>query len=124
MAIGRKLRFEVFKRDSFTCQYCGRSAPEVLLEADHIEPKAKGGKDTIFNLITACKDCNGGKSAIPLSDQSVLAKQKRQLAELQERKEQLEMMFEWQKSLMNLDDHAVDLAAKLFEGISSWSKPQ
>ena len=115
MAVSRKLRFEVFKRDSFTCQYCGRSAPEVLLEADHIEPKAKGGKDTILNLITACKDCNGGKSAVPLSDQSVLAKQKRQLAELQERKEQLEMMFEWQKSLMNLDGQAVDLTQQLFE---------
>ena len=115
MAVSRKLRFEVFKRDSFTCQYCGRTAPEVLLEADHIEPLAKGGKDTILNLITACKDCNGGKSDTPLSEQSVLAKQKRQLAELQERKEQLEMMFEWQKSLMNLDDQAVDLGVKLFE---------
>lgn len=94
MAVSRKLRFEVFKRDSFTCQYCGRTAPEVLLEADHIELVAKGGKDTILNLITACKDCNGGKSATPLSDQSVLAKQKRQLVELQERKEQLEIMFE------------------------------
>jgi len=119
MALNRKLRFEVFKRDSFTCQYCGRSAPEVLLEADHIKPVAKGGKDTILNLITACKDCNGGKSAVPLTDQTVLAKQKRQLAELQERKEQLEMMFEWQKSLMNLDDQAVDLAAKLFEELVS-----
>src|SRR4030095_14227112 len=107
----QKLRFEVFKRDSFTCQYCGRSAPDVLLEVDHIEPKSDGGEDSILNLITACRDCNGGKSATPLSDQSVLAKQKQQLDMLQERREQLDMMFEWQKSLMQLDDEAVEKLA-------------
>ena len=37
-AISKKLRFEIFKRDSFTCQYCGSSAPEVLLHADHLKP--------------------------------------------------------------------------------------
>ena len=40
--ISKALRFEVFKRDSFTCQYCGRSAPEVVLEVDHIVPVSKG----------------------------------------------------------------------------------
>ena len=34
--IGKKMRFEVFKRDKFTCQYCGRKAPDVILEVDHI----------------------------------------------------------------------------------------
>jgi len=29
--ISKKIRFEVFKRDSFTCQYCGKSAPEIIL---------------------------------------------------------------------------------------------
>jgi 5-methylcytosine-specific restriction endonuclease McrA len=38
MAISKKLRFEVFKRDNFTCQYCGRETPEVILEADHVIP--------------------------------------------------------------------------------------
>ena len=27
--ISKKLRFEVFKRDSFTCQYCGSKAPDA-----------------------------------------------------------------------------------------------
>lgn len=63
MALSKSLRFEVFKRDSFTCQYCGRSAPEVLLHADHIDPKANGGEDTILNLVTSCQDCNLGKGA-------------------------------------------------------------
>lgn len=55
--ISKKLRFEVFKRDSFKCQYCGESAPDVLLEVDHIKPVASGGDNEITNLITVCKDC-------------------------------------------------------------------
>lgn len=56
-----KLRFEVLKRDNFTCQYCGRSAPDVPLAVDHIFPFSKGGKHTMENLKTACEDCNIGK---------------------------------------------------------------
>lgn len=40
--ISKKTRFEVFKRDSFTCQYCGRTAPDVILEIDHINPVNNG----------------------------------------------------------------------------------
>lgn len=61
MSISKKLRFEVFKRDNFTCAYCGKTPPEVVLEIDHICPKSKGGEDDINNLITACYDCNRGK---------------------------------------------------------------
>lgn len=66
MSITKKLRFEVFKRDGFQCAYCGKTPPAVVLEIDHIEPRAKGGSDDINNLITACFDCNRGKSATPL----------------------------------------------------------
>ena len=62
--LGKKIRFEVFKRDSFTCQYCGQSAPQVILEVDHIVPVSKGGDDELTNLITSCRDCNRGKSNI------------------------------------------------------------
>jgi hypothetical protein len=61
MAIGKTLRFEVFARDEFTCQYCGQRPPDVLLEVDHIHPVSKGGTDDSINLITACFDCNRGK---------------------------------------------------------------
>jgi len=67
MAISKKIRFEVFKRDGFQCCYCGKTPPEVVLEVDHIEPKAKGGGDDINNLLTACFDCNRGKKDILLS---------------------------------------------------------
>lgn len=61
MSVSKSLRFEVFKRDSFTCQYCGQRPPEVVLEVDHIEPRAAGGSDDFLNLITSCWDCNRGK---------------------------------------------------------------
>lgn len=97
--IPKRVRFEVFKRDSFRCQYCGREAPNVLLHVDHITPVSEGGTNDITNLITSCADCNLGKSNVALSDDAAIAKQKRQLDELQERREQLEMMRDWQVEL-------------------------
>ena len=56
------LRFLVLKRDAFTCQYCGRSAPDVELHIDHKVPWSKVKEHKIENLVTACRDCNLGKS--------------------------------------------------------------
>ena len=61
--ISKKLRFEVFKRDSFTCQYCGQQAPNVVLHLDHVRPISDGGTTDILNLITACVACNSEKGA-------------------------------------------------------------
>lgn len=49
--ISKKTRFEVFKRDKFTCQYCGASAPEIVLELDHIIPVASGGDSDLIDNI-------------------------------------------------------------------------
>ncbi len=68
MAISVRLRFEIFKRDQHTCQYCGRRSPEVVLEVDHIQPLCDGGSDDEMNLITACWDCNRGKGGVPLAE--------------------------------------------------------
>lgn len=120
LAVPRRVRFEVFKRDSFTCQYCGEHAPNVVLEVDHIEPISKGGDQTsIINLITACKGCNSGKSNILISDQAACQKRKRQLDELQARREQIEMMAEWQQSLVDLTDQSVTLCASLWAKVSA-----
>lgn len=70
-AISKRTRFEVFKRDDFTCQYCGQRPPDVVLHTDHIEPHSKGGSDDIDNLITACHECNLGKSDKDLGDKAV-----------------------------------------------------
>jgi hypothetical protein len=106
-ALSKSTRFEVLKRDSFTCQYCGHSAPDVILQIDHIKPVKHGGEDSLLNYITSCKDCNQGKGSKELSDHSTLAKQKRQLEELNERKEQMKMMVEWREELENLEDDQI-----------------
>jgi hypothetical protein len=81
----KKLRFEVFKRDGFTCQYCGRTPPVVILEIDHVMPKSKGGPNDVNNYLTACYDCNRGKgnrelTEIPsaLKENLIVTKEKRQ----------------------------------------------
>jgi hypothetical protein len=111
MALPKRLRFEVFKRDSFTCQYCGRKAPDVVLHVDHVHPRSQGGSDDLLNLVTSCVECNLGKGPRQLSDASAVEKQRIQLEQLQERKEQIEMMVEWQRSLMGLEQHAAANAA-------------
>jgi len=63
VTISAKTRFDILKRDRFTCAYCGRTPPEVLLHVDHIVPVADGGPDDPENLTTACRDCNLGKGA-------------------------------------------------------------
>lgn len=106
--ISKKTRFEVFKRDSFACTYCGRAAPTVVLHVDHIKPVSEGGLNDIFNLTTACEDCNAGKGPRELSDQSTLAKQKASLDELNERRLQLEMMMEWREGLANVEAQQIE----------------
>ncbi len=59
-------RFEIFKRDEFTCQYCGATPPRAILHVDHIIPVKLGGGNGPDNLVTACSECNLGKSATPL----------------------------------------------------------
>jgi hypothetical protein len=63
MAVSKRLRFEIFRRDGHTCRYCGASAPDVKLTIDHVVPIALGGGDDPDNLVTACAECNAGKSS-------------------------------------------------------------
>lgn len=65
--VSKRTRFSIFKRDFFTCQYCGNKPPSVVLEVDHVLPVAEGGTNATHNLITACFDCNRGKGAGLLS---------------------------------------------------------
>lgn len=63
MAVSKRLRYEVFRRDNHTCRYCGGTPPDVKLTVDHVTPVALGGSDEPTNLVTACRDCNAGKSS-------------------------------------------------------------
>ena len=107
-SLSNKIRFEVFKRDSFTCQYCGRKAPDVVLNVDHIKPVAEGGTNDIFNLITSCFECNNGKRDIPLDKQKELEKQRESLEILEERRRQLDMLFKWKTELISVKDYETE----------------
>lgn len=65
MAVSKRLRYEVLRRDNHTCRYCGSAAPDVKLQVDHVVPKSLGGSDEPANLATACEPCNSGKSSVP-----------------------------------------------------------
>lgn len=58
VSIPTKLRWDIWKRDNFTCQHCGS---RKYLTIDHIIPECKGGKTTLSNLQTLCKKCNSKK---------------------------------------------------------------
>lgn len=108
--LSKKIRFEVFKRDLFTCQYCGRKSPDIVLEVDHIKPVASGGVNDIINLITSCFECNSGKGKTELSDNCALNKQREQVVKIAERRRQIEMFLEWRDSLIDIDN---EIAKKL-----------
>lgn len=114
--ISKKTRFEVFKRDRFQCQYCGRSAPDVVLNVDHIKPVAGGGGSEIMNLVTSCAVCNAGKGKRRLTDGAEVAKQRKQAAILQERREQLEMQAEWVDEVMASRKAAAQRAVEEMNG--------
>jgi len=107
----KKTRFEVFKRDKFQCQYCGNTAPDVVLNVDHIDPVANGGTNELINLITSCFDCNQGKKARLLNDDTVVKKQRKQMELIQERREQLELMLDWKKSLTEFEDEKITMVS-------------
>lgn len=61
MSVSKRVRFEVLRRDGYTCRYC--RSTENPLTVDHVTPVALGGTDTPDNLVAACRDCNAGKSS-------------------------------------------------------------
>lgn len=63
MAVTKRTRYEVLKRDNHTCRYCGATAPDAKLTVDHVTPVALGGSDDPSNLVAACRDCNYGKAS-------------------------------------------------------------
>lgn len=65
MAVSKRLRYEILRRDNHACRYCGQVAPDVALTVDHVIPTTLGGSDDPTNLVAACVDCNSGKSATP-----------------------------------------------------------
>ena len=117
--LSKQTRFEVFKRDNFTCQYCGAKAPDVILEVDHMNPVKEGGDNDMMNLITSCFNCNRGKEEKKISDNSVVAKQRKQIEELNLRRQQLEMMLCWRNELNEINSYEID---NIFDYINSFTE--
>jgi len=71
-------RKNIFERDNFTCQYCGKKPPNRKaalkwmerneLSLEHILPRSKGGKTTWSNVVTACSKCNSKKGSSTLEE--------------------------------------------------------
>jgi len=61
--LSKSMRFEILRRDNFSCTYCGAKAPDAELHVDHVLPTALGGSSEPNNLTTACQECNSGKGS-------------------------------------------------------------
>jgi hypothetical protein len=63
MAVTKRTRFEVLRRDGYRCRYCGTVAADGELTIDHVLPVSLGGSDGPDNLVAACQGCNAGKAS-------------------------------------------------------------
>jgi hypothetical protein len=111
------IRFEVFKRDRFTCSYCGSHPPDVQLEVDHVTPRSAGGLDELDNLITACLECNRGKGARLLEEgagPSFAAATEATVREMSDVTERLHQARAYRRQLEELEDRRADLRDELW----------
>lgn len=138
-SMSKKTRFEIFKRDSFTCQYCGKQPPEVVLVIDHINPVKEGGDNDELNLVTACEACNQGKGARKLDTMSnrpdadlkwlEMQQEIGELKRYQKAKEERDKIYDsiidgFQQSWWSLLGNEVDAPShKLFLGLLKWASP-
>lgn len=54
-------RVNIYARDKYRCQYCGKKSTMSELTYDHVVPRAQGGKTTWTNIVAACMSCNARK---------------------------------------------------------------
>lgn len=113
-AISKTMRFEIFKRDSFTCQYCGRKPPAVVLEVDHVIAVSDGGHSEEHNLLTACFDCNRGKGSRPIEPMAPLDLEERGRL-IAEREAQVAAYEELLASQRAKADAVVDTMVAIYE---------
>ena len=94
--LSKRVRFEVFKRDHFTCTYCGQKPPDVMLHVDHIVAVIEGGSDEADNLVTSCSSCNLGKGATSLGTAVPQVPEEVRLEAIQESLERAALLAEQQ----------------------------
>jgi 5-methylcytosine-specific restriction endonuclease McrA len=64
-------RRNLFRRDRFMCQYCGRQPGKGELSLDHVNPRSRGGRSTWANCVVACLRCNKRKSNRTLAESGI-----------------------------------------------------
>jgi len=67
----RRVKFSrrnIFERDRYACQYCGRMPARNELSIDHVTPRSRGGFTTWNNVVLACTDCNARKRDLTLAE--------------------------------------------------------
>jgi len=116
--LSKRVRFEVFKRDGFTCVYCGGQPPRVILHCDHVVAVANEGTNDIDNLVTACDACNMGKGARELNAIPLSVEQKADL--LREREEQIRAFNEVVSEKLTRIEDSAWLVADTF--IEAWGE--
>jgi len=86
--VSQETQYNIFRRDGFACRRCKKKVPSVVLYVGYETPPEDGGTDDVDNLITLCYDCSGGHP----------------LEMLSERRKQLEMMLQWQRTLKDFKE--------------------
>ncbi len=69
-------KYSIFKRDKYTCQYCGAQPGREHVTVDHVTPKSRGGKTTWENCVTSCEPCNANKASYTLDESSMKLRSK------------------------------------------------
>ena len=69
-------RRNLYRRDNFTCQYCGSQPGTELLSIDHVVPRSRGGRSTWENCVLACLDCNKRKASRTLDEAGLVLDRK------------------------------------------------
>lgn len=77
--VARKVPFtrqNLYKRDGYTCQYCGAQPGSKNLSIDHVVPRAKGGVSSWTNCVLSCLKCNHRKGDRSLRDSGMKLQRK------------------------------------------------
>ncbi len=105
----------VFARDGFACQYCGCRVSMRTGTRDHVQPRSRGGRDSLSNVVTACAPCNTRKDArTPAEAGMPLRSQPRALSE----EEKLTCLLR----CVRRDERDAWLSCLRTNGISLWTK--
>ena len=122
-AITKRLRFKIFKRDEFSCQYCWRT-PElhnITLEVDHLISVKNWWWNEEENLTTSCFDCNRWKRWDSIVRWS-LEKTKNELLEIKERLEQIKYIAKLKDNIRKKQKDIEDNKLSFIDDIMKWYK--